>query len=134
MCNISNKIKFCSCLASTPDKLRHYWIVHRFNKNLDEFHIGQPQFPDELFVTDYDLNKEILLNRLNESDAFDFKIHFNAKDKLEISINHAQDDSQKATYCFKFSKGKWRHAEYDVFELMNHYDELKFGKLKQIHG
>ena len=129
MCTISNKIQFCSCLTSSPDKLRHYWILHRFNKNLDEFHIGMPQFPDELFVTDYDANKEILLKRLTESDAFDFEIKFQTKDKLEISINHAQDNSQQAIYCFNFIKGRWYHAEYDIFELMNHYEEYSFGKL-----
>lgn len=127
MCTVSNNIKFCTCAANSPEKLRHYWILHRFNKDKNERIIGEPHFPDDMFVPDYATNRETLRKRLNQPDAFDFETAFKPKDTLEVTINH---DGHPATYCFVFAKDQWRDTEYDAFGLMNHYAELQFGKLK----
>jgi hypothetical protein len=65
MCVVTDKIKFCTCLSSTTDKLKHYWILHRYNKSKNEMIIGEPISPST-FSLNYDINKAALVNRINE--------------------------------------------------------------------
>ena len=77
------------------------------------------------------LNQQTLEVRLNESDAFDKIIEFKPKDRLEIVLNNlSKNDLERMKFFFEFKKGKWVSAEFDLFELMNQYDELAFGKFK----
>ncbi|KAA5542059.1 hypothetical protein [Adhaeribacter rhizoryzae] len=131
MCVVSDKIKFCTCKSPSIDKLNNYWLLHRWEKDKDEFVLGEPMMPSELTDPDFIINNTTLENRLNEPGAFDFPIVFKPKDQLEIVFNNfAKDDSNRLTYCFRFKKGKWVKEEYDVFELMSHYEEYAFGKMK----
>ena len=133
MCIVSNKIKFCTCLSSSVDKLQNYWLLHRFNKGKDLHVLGTPMMPSEYFESNYQLNIDTLSERLNEADAFDIPIKFKENDQLEIMLNNLSEDfTKRLTYCFKYKKGKWIAESFDTFELMNNYDELMFGKLKLI--
>ena len=133
MCNISNKIKLCSCTNRSVNKLDHYWILHRFNEARDIIIIGEPIMPYEMSNPNYGINVATLKTRLNDNDAFDIAIKFEEKDQLEIVFNHLiKDPSKTFTYYFKYTNGKWFEEDNDPFDLMNHYDELKFGKLKDI--
>ena len=133
MCLVSEKIKFCTCLTDSAEKLNNYWILHRFNGKKEEFVLGMPLMPTELYDLNYEINMQTLATRLNESDAFDIPLTFKAKDQFEIVLNNlSKDQNQRLTYCFIFKKGLWVKETFDSFELMNKYDEYAFGKMKGI--
>lgn len=129
MCIISDKIKFCSCAQSSVEKLKHYWILYRYAKGKEELCMGMPMMPTSIRDLSFEENQSILLNRLNEADAFDIPLKFKAKDLLEIVINNNTIDFDATfTYSFKFKKGKWVAEETDP--VMNHFDEEESGKIK----
>jgi|688.fasta_scaffold106862_2 hypothetical protein len=133
MCLVSEKIKFCTCLTDSVDKLNNYWILHRFNANKEDFVLGITIMPSEYTDAHFLENTQTLVNRLNAPDAFDMPMTFNEKDQFELVINnHAKEEGQRLTYCFRHTKGAWIKEPYDVFELMNQYDEFMFGKMKGI--
>jgi hypothetical protein len=135
MCIVSDKIKFCTCTSADLDELPHYWLLHRFNKEKDEFILGQPRIPLSYYEPYYKLNKEIFAQRLNEPDSFDFEFHFRDNDRLVIVLNNlSADEDQRMTFCFSYNKEKWVPEQYNLFELANHYDELKFGQFKQMEN
>jgi hypothetical protein len=130
MCLVSDKIKFCTCVGGSVKKLEHYWILYRFDKEKNEMYMGMPTMPTSMSDFNYKENQATLLVRLNESDAFDVPMHFKEKDILEIVINNTPDIYEPFIYSFRYNKGKWLTEETDPFEIMNHFDEEKNGKIK----
>lgn len=131
MCLVSDKIKFCTCATYDVEKLKHYWKLYRYNTDKNNFIIGITVLPDLLIDIHYDINHSTILARLNESDAFDIPLQFNAKDVLEVVINNLdKNDFRAATYYFKFKKGKWKQSFSNYFEISNYYDEEQSGKIK----
>jgi len=95
--------------------------------------MGMSVMPLDFLQASYLLNAQTLVDRLNETDAFDKIIEFKPKDQLEIVINNLSDDElDRMTFCFIFKKGKWIEKEYDTFEIMSHYDELAFGDFDEL--
>ena len=89
--------------------------------------------PLDFLQASYLINAQTLVDRLNETDAFDKIIEFKPKDQLEIVINNLSDDElDRMTFCFIFKKGKWIEKEYDTFEIMSHYDEIAFGDFDEL--
>ncbi len=135
MCIVSDKIKLCSCKTDNTEKLNHYWILHRYDKTINTITLGTPILPSEFSEKHFNLNKERLLKRLNEADAFDIPIKFKAKDKLILIFNNlSADDLNRVIYCFRFKNRKWIVESFDAFELMDHYQELVFGKFKDTYS
>ena len=133
MCVVSDKIKFCTCVDGSYEDLPHYWLLHRFNNKKNLIVMGMSVMPLDFLQASYLLNAQTLVNRLNETDAFDKIIEFKPKDQLEIVINNLSDDElDRMTFCFIFKKGKWIEKEYDTFEIMSHYDELAFGDFDEL--
>jgi hypothetical protein len=133
MCVVSDKIKFCACVDGSYEDLPHYWLLHRFNNKKNLIVMGMSVMPLDFLQASYLLNAQTLVNRLNETDAFDKIIEFKPKDQLEIVINNLSDDElDRMTFCFIFKKGKWIETEYDTFEIMSHYDELAFGDFDEL--
>ena len=131
MCLVSDKIKFCTCVLDSVDKLQHYWIWHHYEKGREESFMGLPMMPTSMTDPNFILNATTLLTRLNEPDAFDFPIQPLNKDLFEIVINnHASDYEKRFTYTFLFKNGKWIASDADCFTIMNHYTEEKSGKIK----
>jgi hypothetical protein len=131
MCLVSDKIKFCTCVSDSVDNLQHYWIWHHFVNDIRDICIGMPIMPTSLTDLNFIINETTLLNRLNESDAFDFPIQPLNKDLFEIVINNnAPDYENRFTYTFLFKKGKWIGSDADAFTIINHYKEEKAGKIK----
>jgi hypothetical protein len=129
MCKVSEKIKFCSC-SSPLDKLKHYWVLHRFVAGKHEIVVGQPIFSAEIEESIDNLNKEVLLHRMNEPDAFDVDLGPKPKDRLLISLRCGDDAYGYIHYGFRYSKnGKWVEEQYDTFEWMWRHEEAQFGKL-----
>ena len=131
MCIVSDKIKFCTCTNKAVEKLKHYWILYRFTKGKNEMCMGEPMMPTYMSDMNFAENEAALVNRLNEPDAFDIPINFQSKDQLEIVINNNNASIYGTfTYSFEFKKNKWSAIETDPFNIMNHYDEEKSGKIK----
>lgn len=129
MCQVSEKIKFCSCATKNPRNLKYYWVWHQYNKDKNEMIVGQFFIPDFSINTNNEINKKAILNRLSEKDAFDKILDFKNKDILEIVLNNDKNN-QPITYCFQFKNGIWKNKEYCPFELCNEFDEKEKGKIK----
>ena len=130
MCQISNTLKLCTCIAASTNQLQNYWVLHRRNKDKNEMIVGQVMLPFEWINPNFKKNYDLLENRVNEADVFDVPIVFKAKDVLELVFNN-NDDSKRVTYGFKYFKKQWIKSEIDVFDLMGRFDELQFGKIKK---
>ncbi len=128
MCIASKQIKLCTCSVKSYERLQHYWLLSRFNENKDLMIIGEAIFP--AFNPDFAIDSQSLLLRLNETDIFDQKIDFIEDDRLDIVLNNLSSSQETIIFCFKFQNGKWVEDGYCPFELMNHYDEVVFGKIK----
>lgn len=129
MCTLSNQIKLCSCKVSSPDKLKHYWVLYRRNKDKNEIVVGQLLLPGEAVALHYESNYQTLENRLQALDVFDLQLDFKTGDVLEIVINN-HDYANRAIYGFEYTKKQWIRFEIDTFDLMGRYDEVRFGKIK----
>ena len=133
MCTITNKIKLCSCKANSTERLNHYWVLYRRNKDndIDIMIVGEAMLPSfEWFHPEqYEDNYAILANRVNDSDMFDVPMVFKAKDVLELVFHNNDDYNKRATYRFKYFNKQWIKTEIDVFDLMGRFDEVHFGKI-----
>ena len=131
MCLVADKIKFCTCVSGSVDKLQNYWIWYHYVNGSMETCLGLSMMPTSLTDPNFIVNETTLLNRLNESDAFDFPIKPLNKDLFEIVINnHAAAYENRFTYTFIYKKGKWIVSDAESFTIMNHYQEEKAGKIK----
>lgn len=130
MCLISDKIQFCTCLASAVNQLKHYWVWYRFNKEKKLMIVGEVMLPNFILNPDFAKNKEILKIQLNQKDAFDTVLDFKTKDLLEIVIDHAIPHTDKTSYLFEYKKDNWQSREYDPFYIASYFDEKEFGKIK----
>jgi hypothetical protein len=129
MCVVSDKVKFCTC--NNAEKLKHYWLLHRFNKNKNDLIVGSLAFPPDYAMINYADNQQTFLKRLNELDAFDAPFEFKNRDTLEIVLNN---DSNEMTTCFafKYSNGKWKITEHNTFGLIGRFDVINEGKFKNL--
>jgi hypothetical protein len=131
MCQVSEKIKFCSCATTNPINLKNYWIWHQYNKDKNVMIVGNVFLPDYKSDKNKKYNKKTILKRLSEADAFDRVADFKNKDVLEIVLNNNQSNNS-ITYCFQFKNGGWRNKKYSPFELESEYDEKEKGKIKNL--
>lgn len=132
MCIISDKIKLCTCKASSTNRLQNYWVLHRRNKDKNIMIVGEVMLPSfEWFhPKEYKKNYATLANRVNEGDVFDVPMVFKAKDVLELVFNN-NHEIERATYGFKYYKKQWIKNEICPLYLMGHFDEVQFGKIKK---
>jgi hypothetical protein len=95
--------------------------------------LGEPILPTSFRDVNFEAHESLLELRLNEADAFDQPMKFKNKDFMEIVINNqASEIGERYTYGFEYMNGKWQAAEYDPFELMNRFKEVKFGKVDEM--
>ena len=133
MCKVSDKIKFCTCVDENTniDELNHYWVLHRYNKDKNEFLMGLPIFPDHPHPM-FKINDEILVNTLNSPEAFDTHLVFKSEDRLEIVLcNNSKEVTSRFIYTFKYTGKTWKSIESDCFDLMNRFDQINTGELKE---
>jgi len=133
MCKVSDQIKFCTCNSDSYEDLPHYWLLYRINHDKFEHVLGEAMMSFDFLQPHFELNKEILVKRLNEPDSFDKPMDFKPDDQLKIVINNlAKDEQERMLFCFRYENGKWVEEEFHVFDLMIRYDELEFGKLEDV--
>jgi len=129
MCLVSDKIKFCTCDEEDIEieELNNYWILYRYNPDKFEKIVGMFILPRE-DPSFFELNKETILKRLKDPDAFDIPIVFKSRDRLLVSINNDKENIEEdMTYLFKFTRGKWKPIAYEPFHLMEEFDQYKKG-------
>ena len=134
MCEISTKIKFCTC-SSNVENLKHYWVLHRKikDKNLRNHVLGLLSGPSEKELDYFLINSATIENRLNESDAFDVNLELKNKDVLEVVINSKAENYEDCfSYSFEYKKGIWKSFESDCFLLMSEYTEEESGKMRSV--
>ena len=134
MCIVSDKIKFCTCVDEEVEieSLDNYWILYRYNPDKFERIVGMFILPRE-DPSFFELNKESILKRLKESDAFDIPIVFKSRDRLLVSINNDNENIEEdMTYLFKFTRGKWKSIVYEPFHLMEEFDQFKKGSFEDL--
>ncbi|QVY67112.1 hypothetical protein [Polaribacter sp. Q13] len=133
MCKVINRIKFCTCIDDNVDieELNHYWILHRYNKDKNENVMGTPALPSDL-QPHFEVNETLLIDTLNTTDAFDKNIELEKGDRLEVVLCNNSKDNE-LYYNFKFTGKKWKSIESDCFDIMNNFDEVKGGEIKEIY-
>lgn len=127
MCRVSNKIKLCSCATDNVETLKHYWIFHKYDQNRHYDILGELMEP---YSTDPEIelyNRELLLQRINEPDAFDVHLKPTNNDRLEICVSAGY---HRLTYGFVYQDGIWAEKEYDPFEWMWQHTQKEIGKVK----
>jgi hypothetical protein len=129
MCLISSDLKLCTCSTKNVERLKHYWILYRYEgQKLIDF-IGLCLPPVSLSDKNFFINEMVLTKRLNEKDVFDKPMKFMENDCLEIVFNNNAEFGESLIYNFKYVGDKWEYRDVSPFEL-NEYISIKEGKLK----
>jgi hypothetical protein len=134
MCDVSDKIKFCTCVDGNTDieDLNHYWVLHRYNKNKDLQVLGMPVLPDH-FQPKFEMNAQLIEHTLNTIDAFDQQLLLEKGDRLEVMLcNNATDIQDPFYYNFRYTGTAWESIEADCFDLMSRFDEVTSGEVKEV--
>ena len=132
MCKVSDKIKFCTCSEGeiNIDELENYWILYRLKTEGFEILIGSFYLPNE-HLENFELNKQTILKRLTETDAFDIPIEFKNEDILAIYLDKNKK-WEDLVLSFRYKKRKWIYEQYDPLEIGGRYDQLKIGKFDNL--
>jgi hypothetical protein len=127
MCVVSDKLKLCTC-KNAAETLTHYWVLYRHVKGKEESIMGLSVLPAIIDPGIDTLNRELLLELLNNGNAFDEPLYPVNRDGLQLSFG-LKDDS-RLDYGFLYKKNVWVSLEYDFFDWFTHHDEIKQGKIK----
>ena len=136
MCKVSDKIKFCTCSSEDIEiyELENYWVLHRLKTEGFDLLIGSFMLPNE-DAENFEINKQTILKRLKDKDAFDIPISFNDDDNLVIYLNqNSGKEWEEIIYSFKFKLGEWEYEQYDPLELSGSYNKLKYGKIDSLYN
>lgn len=127
MCEVSEKIKFCTCKNVDVESLKHFWVLYRFEKDSEKDIMGEPVLPTLYRDANVFWNQAVLEERLNENDAFDFEVKFRNRDKFVVHLSCGREDF---TYSFIFRNSRWKISDEDPFDIINNYREIMAGKSK----
>lgn len=103
MCNLSDKIKFCTC-SKDLSKEKHTWSFHR-SINPYEMCLGITLGMSLDRKTFYE-NRAVLLLRLNEPHAFDVDLSPQENDYLLLAFTY-NEKRGKECLGFVFKNGRW---------------------------
>jgi len=130
MCLASKDFKFCTCEAESTSDLTHFWKLHRFNKDKNLHIMGDIIMLDNYINPYYGPNEKTFLKRLNKNDAFDKEILLKEEDTLVLVLNNNSENSM--TFCFKYTKGKWKKTFCDWLGLKSYFDIHEFGVIQNL--
>jgi hypothetical protein len=100
MCKISNEIKLCSC-GDKDVPLTNMWIL-RANSISEHKLVGEFFASEDKEEAIEKLNYNLLLNKLNKNNLFDFDYVPENGDELEIRICQDNKRSQEVVFVFYF--------------------------------
>lgn len=86
--------------------------------------------PHEMDAALNQLNRNTLLKRLNEADAFDVDLQPQPGDRLLLSVRVGKQNDETVKYGFEYSQGKWQHTDYFCFDWEQEHEVAVTGKLK----
>lgn len=133
MCQVSDKIKLCSCKTKNVEQLKNYWTLNRTGQII-EFVVGEIFLPADIDKEINKLNKKTILSLLNKGEIFDIEMQHQENDILELHFSLPEYfgdfslmERNYLCYCFKFKDSKWRVAAYDPNIRL---DIIQQGKIK----
>jgi len=136
MCQVSDKIKLCSCKTKNVESLKHYWQIKRKNKDTS-YIVGEISMPADIGEKNDKLNMDIILNQLNTGNIFDMDIEHKNNDILELVFsfkadrerfrNFSPNTGDFLAYAFKFRNGQWKKFDYKNWVI--DFDEVEKGKI-----
>jgi hypothetical protein len=134
MCEVSDKLKLCSCKTENVENLKHYWVLNR-PINRGDRTLGTLLPPADIGEYFEKLNINSLRKHLNDGNCFDIELTHQENDILELHFtckgNTLPDQSTSydgnLVYAFSYKKGKWRKTAYDAFG--NNMYNVQVGKI-----
>ena len=133
MCTVSDKLKLCACKTENVERLKHYWILYKYQKS-EVIMMGEPMLPQEWEIgkENNKYNKTKLETLLNERNCFDVDLRINNKDILELNFSYTSKTNPEITthlvYEFIYKKNKWTVSEYCPFNTDK--SQKQQGKIK----
>ena len=135
MCQVSDKMKFCTCSPAERKTLENGWIFHRYVGEKEISILGSTTMPADWTNPKLsEINYEMLTKRLNEPDAFDVKLRANELDRLEIFFTPPPGTGEPLQYVFEYKDGEWGKAPWEPFDLQNYYKRRTSGKIDNAFG
>ncbi|HZG72225.1 MAG TPA: hypothetical protein VEY51_11890 [Chondromyces sp.] len=93
--------------------------------------MGEPIMPIEINEATDLINKETLLKRVNERDAFDVQLNPREGDRLQLTFScQGENGIGMIHYGFEYRNGKWEEEDYEVFDWKRKHEEEDFGEVK----
>ena len=131
MCLQNHQIKFCTCDIDEENLPENYWILCRYAEDIELMIVGEAILPNYDLLSDFDYlnNQNLILERLKESDAFDFKTDFQEQDVLEVYLKN-KERSEKDSFCFEFQDKIWSATESAYYYFGLNHLEYKTGKVE----
>lgn len=142
MCILSARLKLCTCDFKSVAKLRrskikHTWVLHRFDPTKSNMVIGRVSMPDTLEATIDADNRAMLLERLNEDDAFDVDLKPQEGDRLQLTFRcstpNASGQLQVKCIHYGYSRvaGRWVEEPFCPLTWLWHHEEARFGVVQE---
>jgi hypothetical protein len=136
VCKLSSQLKLCTCDVGSVDRLEHYWVLHRFDPRKDDSVIGKLFMPHTLDGRVEAYNRSLLLQRLQEGDAFDVDLKPREGDRLQLTFRCSEADASESlkgkiiTYGYAWSAGRWVEQAFDPLSWRARHDEERFGEVR----
>ena len=135
MCKLSHQLKLCTCSVPEVSKLKHYWVLHRFDPQKHELVHGIV-FPAHTLDARVDAyNRALLLQRLHEDDVFDIDLNLQNGDRLQLTFRCSEPDAsgrptvKRITYGYTWTAGRWTEEAFDSMEWEYSHDAAMSGEL-----
>ena len=132
MCKVSCQLKFCTCSRNAINK-NAYWTLYRYHDDQAISVMGDLILPIPLDPGTDNFNREVLLSRVNEKEAWDFNLNPSPNDRLAVTINGQQGGNYGyVTYGFEYDayQKKWLEREFEPFEWQSKHVVGESGQIK----
>lgn len=131
MCQVSDKIKFCTCDPDHIDFEGNHWIF----KTSREYDFGMTVIGTYMLpaIGDYMMtqhNKAAVSSRVNDPDAFDVDLHPQEGDRLLVVVVCHEHFDGAQHLEFEYENGRWESCVYYPFGWSHIHPTTRQGTLK----
>lgn len=126
MCTVSDKLKLCTCKNDTS-MFKDFWVLYRVVEGKRMMTIGEPAMPAIIDPAKDKYNQALLLQLLNNGNAFDEPLYPIDKDLLQISFTTTENTF--LNYGFVFENDQWAVTDVDIFSWSGTHDAIKEGEV-----
>ena len=131
MCEVSDKIRFCTCDPEQVDLEANHWIFKTSRAYANGMTvIGSYMLPvigDDSMLQS---NEEIIAQRVNDPDAFDVDLQPRDGDRLLVVVVCREHFDDKQHLEFEYDNGRWEHQVYYPFAWGEPLESSKTGIVK----